>query len=74
MIFTYLGVPGKKLGCRPLDHALIASPFDQPINHFGERIYKDCHVDVTRLFPMTTSVDENVIRPYFYAGMLVTHP
>lgn len=66
--------PEKLLGYRPVDHTLIGSMFDQPISPFWESIYDDCHVDVENLFPMTASVDENVIRPYFNAGMLVVHP
>lgn len=66
--------PGKMVGYRPVDHTLIGSTFDQPISPYWERIYDVCHVDVENLIAMKASVDENVIRPYFNAGMLIIHP
>lgn len=62
------------LGYRPVDHTLIGSPIDEPIDHFWEHIYRRCHVTDAALFPMTTTVDEKTIRPYFNAGMLVVRP
>ena len=65
---------GKNLGYRPVDHTLIGSPYDEPIDSFWELIYRKCHVPQDRLFPMTAVVDENRIRPYFNAGLLVVRP
>jgi len=65
---------GKNLGYRPVDHTLIGSPYNEPIDSFWELIYRCCNVPEGRLFPMTATVDENVIRPYFNAGMLVVRP
>lgn len=65
---------GKNLGYKPVDHTLIGSPYDQPIDPFWECIYRRCDVPEDRLFPMTAVVDENKIRPYFNAGMLVVRP
>jgi hypothetical protein len=62
------------LGYRPVDHTLIGSPIDEPADRFWDHIYRSCHVSEADLFPMTTSVDENIIRPYFNAGMLVVRP
>lgn len=62
------------LGYRPVDHTLIGSPIDEPIDLFWDHIYRRCLVSEADLFPMTTSVDENIIRPYFNAGMLVVRP
>jgi hypothetical protein len=62
------------LGYRPVDHTLIGSPFDAPIDPFWERIYRRCQVSDADLFPMTTSVDMKTIRPYFNAGMLAVRP
>lgn len=62
------------LGYRPVDHTLIGSPIDEPIDHFWDHIYRRCLVSEADLFPMTTSVDEKTLRPYFNAGMLVVRP
>ena len=64
----------KHLGCRPVDRTLIGSPFYKPIDEFWELIYQHCRVPEDRLFPMIASVDENVIRPYINAGLLVVRP
>jgi hypothetical protein len=66
--------PGKVLGYRPVDHTLIGSRYEQPLDPFWERIYSDCQVPETAIFPMTTSVDEVQIRPYFNASFLVVRP
>jgi hypothetical protein len=65
---------GKDLGYRPVDHTLIGSSYDGPMDSFWELIYRKCNVPEGRLFPMTASVDENRIRPYFNAGLLVVRP
>ena len=67
---------GKDLGYRPVDHTLIGSPYDAPIDRFWESIYRHCGVPESRgfPFPMVTSVDERRIRPYFNAGLLVVRP
>ena len=66
--------PGKALGCRPVDHVLIGSPMDQPADAFWNTIYRSCGVSSKAIFPMTTSADQIVIRPYINAGMLVVRP
>jgi hypothetical protein len=65
---------GTKLGYRPVDHTLIGSRYDEPVDPFWNLIYRFCRVSEDRLFPMTTTVDQVVIRPYFNAGLLVTRP
>ncbi len=65
---------GKSLGYRPVDHTLIGSPYGSPVDPFWASIYRRCGVPEGRLFPMTTSVDEQSIRPYFNAGLLVVRP
>jgi hypothetical protein len=62
------------LGYRPVDHRLIGSLIDQPLDAFWTLVYRVCQVSDTRVFPMTTSADESTIRPYFNAGMLVVRP
>jgi hypothetical protein len=66
--------PGEVLGCRPVDHLLIGSPYNQPIDDFWHALYKACGVSLECLFPMTTSADEVEIRPYVNAGLLVVRP
>ncbi|UCF26958.1 MAG: hypothetical protein JSW42_09925 [Chloroflexota bacterium] len=63
-----------KLGCRPVDHLLIGSPYDQPLDPFWELVYSSCGVGEKDVFPMVTSADEIKIRPYLNAGMLVVRP
>ena len=65
---------GKALGYRPVDHTLIGSPYHSPVDDFWDLIYRYCDVPAAKLFPMIASVDENKIRPYFNAGMLVVRP
>jgi hypothetical protein len=65
---------GIKLGCRPVDHLLIGSPYDKPIDPFWEFVYKSCGVSDEDIFPMVTSTDQVKMRPYINAGMLVVRP
>lgn len=65
---------GKKLACRPVDHILIGSPYDQPLDPYWEFVYQSCGVKVDDIFPMITSADQIKIRPYINAGMLVVRP
>jgi hypothetical protein len=62
------------LGYRPVDHTLIGSPYDRSIDRFWERVFHLCQLSEGDLFPITTTVDQRVIRPYFNAGMLVVRP
>ena len=62
------------LGYRPVDHTLIGSLYDSPVDDFWQLVYSLCGVPAERLFPMIASVDEKRIRPYFNAGMLVVRP
>jgi len=64
----------KVLGYRPVDHTLIGSRYFQPIDSFWQMVYDACQVPDERLFPMSTSVDQETIRPYFNAGLLVVRP
>jgi hypothetical protein len=66
--------PAHTLGCRPVDHTLIGSLWDEPPDPFWTAIYAACGVPEDRLFPMTASVDGRRLRPYFNAGLLVVRP
>lgn len=61
-------------GCRPVDHTLIGSHFDDPADDFWKLIYNYCNVPERKIFPMTSTVDETRIRPYFNAGVAVVKP
>jgi hypothetical protein len=65
---------GRSLACRPVDHKLIGSPYDAPADDFWQLIYDSCGVAEERLFPMSTTVEEIRIRPYFNAGFLLVRP
>lgn len=62
------------LGYRPVDHTLIGSLYDDPIDGFWRLIYEACDISEEDVFPMKSSVDEKWLRPYFNAGMLVARP
>ncbi len=64
----------KALGYRPVDHTLIGSRFSSPPDPFWSLIYNYLGVDAQALTPMRTPVDEETIRPYFNAGMIVVRP
>jgi hypothetical protein len=62
------------VGYRPVDHRLIGSLAHEPLDDFWALIYEKCQVRSDHIFNMKTSVDEQLIRPYFNAGMLVVRP
>jgi len=64
----------EQFGYRPVDHTLIGSRWDEPVDAFWRLIYAHCAVDVERLWPMIATVDEQRIRPYFNGGIVVVRP
>jgi hypothetical protein len=62
------------LACRPVHHTKIGSIYGKPPDGFWSLIYRHCGVDEERLFPMETCTRDNVLRPYFNAGLLVVRP
>jgi hypothetical protein len=62
------------LGYRPVDHLLVGSHFDKPLDPFWEFVYNACGVSESDIFPMVTSTDQVRMRPYINAGMLVVRP
>lgn len=66
--------PGIAFAYRPVDHRLVGSRYDAPLDAFWTLIYQDCGVPEAHVFPMKPSVAEAPIRPYFNAGMLVVRP
>lgn len=68
-------LPKKKcLGYRPVHHTLIGSHFEESLDPFWTLIYRYCKVPDDRVFPMTTHVDDKILRPYFNSGILITRP
>ena len=66
--------PGKSFGGGPVHLKLLGSRFSDPIDDFWELIYHSCKVDQERIFSMQTVVDEQLVRAYFNAGLLVVRP
>lgn len=59
---------------RPVMHLLIGSLYSQPPDEFWRRVFHVARVPDSSLFPMETVVDEQTIRPYFNAGLIVVRP
>ena len=66
--------PDVSLGIRPVDHTLIGSVYEQPIEPFWELVYSRCGVPPGMVYPMTTGIDQVQIRTYFNTGLVVTRP
>jgi hypothetical protein len=65
---------GKSLGACPVHLKLLGSGFNDPIDEYWRLVYQHCQVDAEHIFPMQTVVDEQVVRAYFNAGLLVVRP
>ncbi len=65
---------GKSLGGCPVHLKLLGSGFNEPVDEFWRLIYQECQVDVEKIFAMQTVVDEQAVRAYFNAGLLVVRP
>jgi len=72
---THLLLPaGKSLGACPVHLKLLGSGYREPLDEFWGVIYRLCQVDEERVYPMQTIVDEQMVRAYFNAGLLVVRP
>jgi hypothetical protein len=65
---------GKAFGYRPVHHLLIGPRFDHALDPFWAQIYHYCQVPPERIFPMRPVVEDNHMRPYFNAGILLVRP
>jgi hypothetical protein len=65
---------GKSLGGCPVHLKLLGSGYNDPVDEFWRLIYHYCKVDVEHIFSMQTIVDEQLVRAYFNAGLLVVRP
>ena len=66
--------PDISFGYRPIMHNKSGSLYDEPPDEFWGRIYKVLKIKDEDLFPMMTVVDDQKIRAYFNAGLLVVRP
>jgi hypothetical protein len=71
---AFLLPAGKILGGCPVHLKLLGAGYTDPIDEIWGLIYQHCQVDVEKIFPMRTIVDEQVVRAYFNAGVLVVRP
>lgn len=65
---------GKSLGACPVHLKLLGSGFKNPVDEFWALIYRHCRVDLERIFVMQTIVDDETVRAYVNAGLLVVRP
>jgi hypothetical protein len=65
---------GKSLGACPVHLKLLGSGFKEPLDGFWQLIYHGCRVDESHVFEMSTVVDEQPVRAYFNAGLVVVRP
>ncbi len=66
--------PGISLGYRPVTHKNIGSLYAEPLDEFWNRVYEKLSVAESSLFPMITPADQDTLKPYFNAGLLVVKP
>jgi hypothetical protein len=71
---AFLLQAGKSLGGCPVHLKLLGSAMDEPIDDFWRLIYHNCKVDIDQIFTLHSIVDEQLIRAYFNAGLLVVRP
>jgi hypothetical protein len=62
------------LGYRPVMHKLIGSRYSEPPDQFWTRVYDKLGVASSSIFPVQTPIDQETIRAYFNAGLLVLRP
>ena len=65
---------GKSLGACPVHLKLLGSGFNEPIDEYWKLVYQHCQVDAEHIYTMQTVVDEQMVRAYFNAGLLVVRP
>jgi len=71
---AFLLPAGKSLGGCPVHLKLLGSGFNDPIDDIWGLIYHHCRVDLEQIFCMQTIVDEQPVRAYLNAGLLVVRP
>lgn len=64
----------KAFAYRPVMHNRSGSLYDSPPNEYWQRIYSILEIEDDLFFPMFSHADQQKIRPYFQAGILVVRP
>lgn len=72
--YPFLLPTGKSFGGCPVHLKLLGSGYDEPVDEFWSLVYRFCQVDVARIFTVHSIVDEQTVRAYFNAGLLVVRP
>lgn len=65
---------GKWVSIRPVHVKNIGSPCNSPINRYWQNIYIKTGVDTTRLWPVESFVDDQMLRPYYNSGCMAFRP
>jgi hypothetical protein len=65
---------GVSFGWRPVMLKLIGSDYKKPPDEFWRRLYERFTVKPESIFPITTPVDNEQIRAYFNAGIVIVRP
>ena len=63
-----------KLGYRPVHHKLLGLLYDEPLDSFWNLVYNHCGVKEEQIFSMKPHVENEPIKPYFNAGLLIVRP
>jgi hypothetical protein len=61
-------------GYRPVMHKLIGSDYEKPPDEFWRILYQKLAIPDSAIFPVVTPVDEQIIRGYFNAGIMIVRP
>lgn len=61
-------------GYRPVHHKLVGSRWGEPLDEFWSWVYKYCGIEESQIFPMTSHIDGEKIKPYFNAGSFSLRP
>jgi hypothetical protein len=72
--YELLLAPGKSLGVCPVHLKLLGSGYNDPVDEFWGLIYRHFQVNLDKIIPMQTIVDEQLVRAYVNAGLLVVRP
>lgn len=71
---AFLLPPGKSFGGCPVHLKLLGSAYSDPPDEFWALVYRHCGLNPEQIFPLSTVVDEQLVRAYFNAGLLVIRP
>jgi hypothetical protein len=71
---AFLLKDGVYFGWRPVMLKLIGSDYHKTPDTFWARLYEKLSVKPESIFPITTAVDNEQIRAYFNAGILIVRP